>query len=111
VELIGRSILLRVVKHYPQARNHIYVGTVVARDDQFVTVDGSVFHFGRPTSDDPTGGLTVSKRALRWVPIARIQYIRELPAGVDPHSPRTFRLTADGNLSVTASERPDLIPD
>ncbi len=110
MDFVESNVILRIVKPYVQARNHIYTGKVLAKDDRFVLVDGCVFHFGRPSAEDPTGGLTISKRARRWVPIERIQYLRELPAGVDPFQPHLFRITADGNIT-SSDVRPDLLPE
>jgi len=110
MDFVGRNVILRITKPYQQARNHIYTGKVLARDDRFVLMDGCVFHFGRPSAEDPAGGLTVSRRAQRWVPIDRIQYLRELPPAVDPFRPELFRITADGNIESGAG-RPDLLPE
>jgi hypothetical protein len=112
MELLGKNVILRIDKPYPQARNHIYTGKVVAYDGRLLSVDGMVFHFGRPSAEDPTGGLTTSGRAVRWIPIDRIQYVVEMPKGMDPYSTAAnFRLTAEGDLQWLASERPDLIPE
>jgi len=111
MELSAQNIILRIDKPYPQARNHIYTGKVVSYDDRFLAVDGVVFHFGRPSAEDPTGGLTTSGRAVRWIPIERIQYVVEMPKGIDPFSTTSFRLTAEGDVRWSATERPDLIPE
>jgi hypothetical protein len=110
-ELQKKNVILRVVKPYTEARNHIYTGTVVHCDEGWIGVDGVVFNFGRPTTEDPSGGLTVSPRAIRWLPYGRVQYLRELEEGADPFNPDAFELTEDGRLRFAASDRPDLLPD
>ena len=60
VPFLDRNVVLRIVKPYPQARNHVYTGRVVDYDGNFVVVDGCVLHFGRPSAEDPAGGLTTS---------------------------------------------------
>ena len=111
MELEQKNIILRIVKPYPEARNHVYTGRVVAYDEGFVAIDGSVLHFGRATTEDPTGGFTKSDRAIRWVPKERIQYIRQLPEGIDPFDPEQFEITAAGGISTRAADRPDLLPE
>jgi hypothetical protein len=108
-EFVHRNVILRIVKPYPDARNHVYMGRVVGYDGRFVAIDGSVLHFGRATVDDPTGGLTTSARAVRWVALQRIEYVLELPEGVDPFDPTKLNVTAQG--SVSFADRPDLLPD
>ena len=110
-ELQKKNIILRVVKPYSEARNHIYTGTVLQCDDGWIGIDGVVFNFGRPTTEDPSGGLTISPRAVRWLPYDRVQYLRELEEGADPFNPDAFELTEDGRLRFTATDRPDLLPD
>ena len=111
IAFIDRQVLLRIVKPYHEARNHIYAGQVIDYDGNFVCLDCSVLHFGRATSDDPTGGLTTSTRAKRWVALPRIEYIRELPKGMDPFDPDKFNVAADGGIDLSAFDRPDLLPD
>ena len=111
VPFIDRDVVLRIVKPYPEARNHVYTGRVIAYDEGFVAIDGSVLHFGRPTTEDPTGGFKKSPRAIRWVPKERIQYIRQLPEGIDPFDPEQFEITAVGGVSTSAADRPDLLPE
>ncbi|MHC4669025.1 MAG: hypothetical protein ACYTFD_11525 [Planctomycetota bacterium] len=108
---MNRDVLIRIVKPYPVARNHIYTGRVIGYDGRFVMVDGCVLHFGRPSVDDPTGGLTTSSRAIRWVALQRIEYIRELPEGTDPFAPEKLRVATDGSFDYGALERPDLLLD
>ena len=105
-----RNGLVRITKPYPNARNHVYTGQIVGYDGNFVTIDGCVLHFGEPTVDDPTGGLTTSARAMRWIAVNRVEYIRELPEGVDPFAPEKLRVTGDGGIDYAALERPDLLP-
>ena len=93
-----RDVALRIVKPYPGARSHIYTGRIVDYDGNFIAFDGCVLNFGRPSTDDPTGGLTVSHRAVRWVALQRVEYIRELPPGMDPFAPDTLALNPDGSL-------------
>ena len=106
-----KNVLLRCVKPYPTARNHVYTGKLLGYDGHFVTIDGIVLHFGHPTVDDPTGGLTRSGRSVRWVALQRIEYIRELPKGVDPFSPENIKVGSQGSLELTALTRPDLLPE
>ncbi|MGQ0615070.1 MAG: hypothetical protein ACT4PV_15155 [Planctomycetaceae bacterium] len=108
-DLVGKNMIVRIDKPYPQARNHVYTGKVLDCGPQFLAIDGCVFHFGRPSAEDPAGGLASSRRAVRWIPIPRIQFMREMPQGADPYSTKNFRLTASGELS--ALDRPDLMPD
>jgi hypothetical protein len=108
---LNRNVLLRCVKPYPTARNHVYTGRILAYDGHFVTVDGIVLHFGHPSVDDPTGGLTRSGRAVRWVALQRIEYIRELPTGVDPFAPENIKVGSQGALEISALSRPDLLPE
>jgi len=108
---VDRAVVIRIVKPYAGARNHIYLGKVVEYDGRFVTLDGCVMHFGKPSVDDPTGGLTTSPRAVRWVALQRIEYIRELPEGTDPFSPDKIQVSSDGSLHYSVAGRPDLIPD
>lgn len=108
---IGRNVVVRIVKPYPEARNHIYTGTAIDYDGRFLAIDGCVLHFGRPTSEDPTGGLTTSKRAVRWVALQRIEYVRELPTKMDPFSPETLKIAADGSVLYPVVGSPDFIPE
>ncbi len=108
---VGRNVVVRIVKPYPTARNHIYTGEVVDYDGHFVAIDGCVLHFGRPTSEDPTGGLTSSHRALRWLALQRIEYIRELPAEIDPFSPDTLKIASDGSILFPIVDSSGFIPD
>jgi hypothetical protein len=110
-DLVGRNVLLRIVKSYPSARNHVYSGRILDYDGCFVGVDSCVLHFGRPSAEDPTGGLTRSGRALRWVTLQRVEYILEYPADVDPFAPEKLKVTSDGAIEYSALARPDLIPD
>lgn len=105
------NVLMRCVKPYPTARNHVYTGKLLGYDGHFVTIDGIVLHFGHPTVDDPTGGLTGSPRAVRWVALQRIEYIRELPENVDPFAPENIKVGSQGSLEINASARPDLLPE
>ena len=111
IDFTERNVVMRIAKPYPGARSHVYVGRVVAYDGRFVAFDGSVLHYGHRTADDPTGGLTVSKRAVRWVALQRIEYIREMPEGMDPYDPEKIEVSADGSLLFAMIDRPDLIPD
>jgi hypothetical protein len=111
VSFLDRNIVLRVVKPYPEAKNHIYTGRAVDYDGRFVAIDGHVLNFGRPSADDPTGGLTISERAIRWVALQRVEYIRELPEGIDPFKPAEIDVSVDGNIRYHATDRPDLIPE
>lgn len=111
MEFNDRNVVLRIVKPYPEARSHIYTGQVIDYDGNFVAFDGCVMHFGRPSTDDPSGGLTISHRAVRWVALQRVEYIRELPDEMDPFAPDKMDLNADGSLAYPGSARPDLIPD
>jgi hypothetical protein len=108
---LNRNVLLRCVKPYPQARNHVYTGRVLSYDGHFVTIDGIVLHFGHPSVDDPTGGLTRSPRSVRWVALQRIEYIRELPKGVNPFEPEDIKVGSSGALEINALTRPDLLPE
>jgi len=110
IEFVGRQILLRIVKPYHEARNHVYAGTVLGYDGHFLCVDCTVMTFGRATADDPAGGLTTSGRATRWVALQRIEFIRELPEGMDPFDPEKFKVH-DGRIDLSAFDRPDLLPD
>ncbi len=105
-----RNVVMRINKPYKGAHNHVYTGQIVGYDGHFVTIDGCVLHFGDASVDDPTGGLTTSVRAMRWVAVQRIEYIRELPEGVDPFAPESLRVTEDGGLDYNVLERPDLLP-
>jgi hypothetical protein len=106
-----RKVLVRIVKPYPGARNHVYTGQIVGYDGNFITIDGCVIHFGEATVDDPAGGLTTSVRAMRWVAVERVEYIRELPEGMDPFDPESLRVTENGSLDYNLLERPDLLPE
>jgi hypothetical protein len=106
-----RNVVMRIVKPYPGARNHIYTGRIVGYDGNFVAFDGCVLNYGRASSDDPGGGLTVSQRALRWVALQRVEYIRELPDGMNPFDPASLEVSADGSIVYPAVDRPDLLPD
>jgi hypothetical protein len=106
-----RKVLVRIVKPYPGARNHVYTGQIVGYDGHFITIDGCVIHFGEATVDDPTGGVTTSGRAMRWIAVERIEYIRELPEGMDPFAPEKLRVQDDGSLDYTVLDRPDLLPE
>jgi len=110
-DFVGCNVIVRIVKPYPGARNHVYTGKVVDYDGRFVALDGGVLHFGKPTVDDPTGGLTTSPRAVRWLALQRIEYIRELPEGMDPFKPDKFNVSADGSIAFKAIDRPDLLPE
>jgi hypothetical protein len=108
---VGKSVLMRCVKPYPSARNHVYTGKIIAYDGHFVTIDGIVLHFGHPSVDDPTGGLARSPRAIRWVALQRIEYIRELPQGVDPYAPAHIKVGSQGTVEIDPLSRPDLLPE
>ena len=108
---LDRNVVLRIVKPYPEARNHVYTGHVLDYDGNFVVVDGCVLHFGRPSAEDPAGGLTKSTRAVRWVALQRVEYIRELPDGMDPFEVDKLKVSADGSIEYQALDRPDLLPD
>jgi hypothetical protein len=110
MDFTNKNVVLRIVKPYPEARAHVYAGQIVAYDGNFLAFDGIVMHHGKPSGDDPTGGLTLSSRTVRWVPLQRIEYIRELPEDMDPFSGK-FEVTGDGGLNYPATDRPDLIPD
>lgn len=111
MELKNKNVILRIVKPYPEARNHVYTGCIVGWDGNLLMIDGCVLNFGRASSEDPTGGLTISQRAVRWVPRERIQYFRELPEDVDPFDAGNFEVTLEGNVSHTGTARPDLLPE
>ena len=111
MHLKDRNLVLRIVKPYPEARSHVYTGNVVDYDGNMLVFDGCVLHFGRATADDPSGGLTVSKRAVRWIPTQRIEYIRELPDGLDPFGVDSLEINSDGSLVYPDMDRPDLLPD
>ena len=111
VDLLNRNVLMRIVKPYPEARNHIYSGRVQEYDGRFICIDGYVLHFARASADDPSGGLTTSARGKRWVALERVEYIRELPEGIDPFNPEGVQVSADGSVTYDALHRPDLIPD
>ena len=111
MHLKERNLVLRIGKPYPEARSHIYTGHVVDYDGDMLAFDGCVMHFGRATADDPSGGLTVSKRAVRWIPLQRIEYIRELPEGMDPFKVDSLEVNLDGSLVYPDMDRPDLLPD
>lgn len=111
MDFSNRNVVMRIVKPYPAARSHVYTGQVIDYDGKFVAFDGCVLHFGRPSTDDPTGGLTISRRAVRWVALQRVEYIRELPEGMDPYDPAKLEVSSDGSILYPASERPDLLPD
>lgn len=112
MKLKHRNVILRIVKPYQGAKNHVYTGRIVDWEEGFLAIDGCVLNFGRPSTEDPTGGLTVSPREVRWVPRERIQYLRELPDDVDPYDATGFQLTAEGNVrEVGADMRPDLLPE
>jgi len=108
---LNRNVLMRCVKPYPTARNHVYTGKLLGYDGHFVTIDGIVLHFGHPSVDDPTGGLTRSPRAVRWVALQRIEYIRELPKDVDVFEPANVKVGSQGSLELDALARPDLLPE
>ena len=111
VPFMDRNVVLRIVKPYPQARNHVYTGRVVDYDGNFVVIDGCVLHFGRPSAEDPAGGLTTSTRAVRWVALQRVEYICELPDEMDPFEVTKLTVSADGSIEYPALDRPDLLPD
>ncbi|NJN14120.1 MAG: hypothetical protein HC813_00145 [Planctomycetes bacterium] len=100
MELIGNSVILRIVKSYPAEHSHVYAGRVLGFDGSFLAIDGRVFHFARPNAEDPTGGMSTSPRAVRWVPVGRIEYIRELPSTLDVFGADAFRVRADGSLEA-----------
>ena len=102
MDFLERNVILRVVKAYAGEHTHVYAGRVVGFDNAFVCIDGRVFHFARPNAEDPTGGMTSSPRAIRWVPVQRIEYMRDLPERLDIFSPDAFRLTPDGTLRAVA---------
>lgn len=108
---LNRNVLMRCVKPYPTARNHVYTGKLLGYDGHFVTIDGIVLHFGHPSVDDPTGGLTRSPRAVRWVALQRIEYIRELPKDIDVFEPAHVKVGSQGSLEIDALSRPDLLPE
>lgn len=107
----NRNVIMRIVKPYQGARSHVYTGRIMWYDGNFIGFDGCVLHYGRPSSDDPTGGLTISRRAVRWVVLQRVEYIRELPEGMDPFDPEKIQVSTDGSIEYPAVDRPDLIPD
>jgi hypothetical protein len=111
MDFTNKNVVLRIVKPYPDARAHVYAGQIVSYDGNFLAFDGIVMHHGKPSGDDPTGGLTLSSRTVRWVPLERVEYIRELPEGTNPFEPEAFEVTGDGGLNFPATDRPDLIPD
>jgi len=108
---VNRNVMMRCVKPYPTARNHVYTGKLLGYDGHFVTIDGIVLHFGHPSVDDPTGGLTRSPRAVRWVALQRIEYIRELPQDIDVFEPANVKVGSQGSLEIDALSRPDLLPE
>ena len=111
MKLNQRKIILRIVKPYPEARNHVYTGIAVDWEEGFLAIDGRVLSFGRPSTEDPTGGLTVSQREVRWVPRERIQYMRELPDEIDPFDVAHFSVTPEGKVTHSTTPRPDLLPE
>lgn len=74
---IGRHIVLRTVKPYAEAEDRLYVGRALECDRDFVAVDGYALAYGRPTSEDPSGGLTVSCRARSFIPLSGIACIED----------------------------------
>ena len=105
-----RNLALRIVKPYPEARSHIYTGRIVDYDGNFIAFDGCVLNFGRRSAEDPTGGMTISHRAVRWLALQRVEYIRELPDGMDPFAPDSIAVNADGSL-VYPDAGPKPIPE
>ncbi len=48
---------------------------------------------------------------MRWVAVERVEYIRELPEGMDPFDPESLRVTENGSLDYNLLERPYLLPE
>jgi len=47
---------------------------------------------------------------VRWIPLQRVEYVRQLPEGMDPYDLDHLRVSEGGNISYSILNRPDLMP-
>jgi hypothetical protein len=72
---------VRSIKPYPDARNHILVGQVLAEHGPCVLLFCRTFHFGR--SVNGVKDITVGPLGKRIIPWVRIEIINELSGDFD----------------------------
>jgi hypothetical protein len=106
---IGRDIVLRTVKPHAEAEDRLYVGRALECDRHFVAVDGYALAYGRPTPEDPSGGVVVSRRARSFIPVSGIECIEEAAAVVEEGGPLATiiaRLPPEGSPGAPPDPNP-----
>ena len=72
---------LRVVKEYPEAKNHLFIGKVVELNTSYVLLDCRTYHFGRNVNlprDIHCGNVE-----LRLVPWGRVELVNLINENFD----------------------------
>ncbi|MFH0962889.1 MAG: hypothetical protein V2A58_02635 [Planctomycetota bacterium] len=72
---------VRVVKPYPEAHNHLFIGEMVTRDGVAIELLCRTFHFARSVAS--VKEITVGPLGRRIVPWTRVEVINVLPADFD----------------------------
>ncbi len=96
---------IRVVKSYPEAQNHLLVGTVLANNSVCIKMKCRSFHFGRlvhSLKDIRTGSL-----GIRIIPWSQIEIINVLPTDFHSHD---CKLDIDSQGNIFLNDQNHLCP-
>lgn len=101
-----KVVKVRQVKDYPDAKNHIMVGEVIAETLQYLKMKCRTFTFPTLSGYRAPSAIKVSSIKTRWIPWCRIAVVTELTPDFDWEGAEFEVLDNDLRLAKTA-----LVPD
>lgn len=93
---------VRTVKAYPEARNHLLIGEVRAKDRVCVEMNCRSFHFGRAVNS--LKDIRVGEVDVRIIPWTHIEIVNVLPAEFNYHEAE-LSLDREGNIFLRDRHR------
>ena len=90
--------MVRAVKAYPEAHNHLLLGQVTRRDDVHIEMDCRVYDFGRGVAS--IRDVRQSEIRTRIIPWSRVEVIDVLPANFD-YPEAKLEMTDVGDILIS----------
>ena len=101
---VGQIIKVRTVKNYPQASNHVIVGNLLTISSNFLTIRCRTFHFSNVVNAVKTD-IREGNLETRYIPIARIELVNDLPNGFAFDTAELQMVTESGNVFLVDDKK------
>lgn len=101
--LKGKIVIVRSVKPYADAHNHLAVGLVLEDTERYIRMLCRTFHY-RKTDRNQRNSIQEGGVAVRVIPWMRIEVIHEMDKNTEWKSPAKFNDKGDYTLKTSGGD-------